>query len=70
MKRSFRLLLALLFIATISCSKEDSIAETTSIVEEIDENIDPLVVPQTKTIEIEILNIINQHREEVNLNKI
>ncbi|WP_341215426.1 CAP domain-containing protein [uncultured Wocania sp.] len=54
-------LLALLAILTFSCT-------TDSIDEKADDLVENLVVPPTKTIEIEILELINNHRLSLGLN--
>ncbi|WP_034039982.1 CAP domain-containing protein [Wocania ichthyoenteri] len=54
-------LLALLAILTFSCT-------TDSIDEKADALVENLVVPPTKTIEIEILELINNHRLSLGLN--
>lgn len=54
-------LLALLAILTFSCS-------TDSIDEKADALVENLVVPPTKTIEVKILELINNHRLSLGLN--
>lgn len=63
MKPTLMPVMALLLLFSFSCS-------TDSIEEEKAEAIISAYVPETKLIEVEILDLINQHRASLNLNRL
>ena len=65
MKVLFKILFALFIVLAYSCSTSEESPENES-----EELIIESFVPETKVIEIEILELLNQHREEINLNRL